>query len=55
MKVKLILDIEYKLKGTSKNKLKGLLLDAVEHLVDEGLLTGNTSAELHNLSVNTIE
>jgi len=31
-----------------------VILD-IEHLVDEGLLTGNTPAELLNFSINIIE
>ena len=55
MKFKVILDIEYKTNGIKKGKLKELLLNSMEHLVDEGLLTGNTPAELLNFSINIIE
>lgn len=47
MKIKVTLEIDYKVNGTKKNELKELLRYAMEHLASNGLFTGETPAEVN--------
>lgn len=45
--VTLSLSITYKLNTTTQDKIKDTLENAIDHLVGEGFLTGETDAEVN--------
>jgi hypothetical protein len=54
-RLRLVLDVEYNLNGERIEQMKGFLRKLVEHAVGEGLLTGYSSAEVDEYSVNVFE
>jgi hypothetical protein len=54
-RLRLVLDVEYNLNGERIEQMKGLLRKLVAHAVGEGLLTGDSSAEVDQYSVNVFE
>jgi hypothetical protein len=54
MRTRLILNIEYTENGTSREELNGLLQEMVDHAMNNGMITGETPAEVTNHNV-TIE
>ncbi len=50
MKLELNIRVEYEPHGTSEAELRGILECAAEHLIDRGLITGETPAEVKKCS-----
>jgi hypothetical protein len=46
----LVLDVTYNDNGVPENDLRRMLGNVVTHAIDEGLLTGNTEAEVEEYS-----
>lgn len=52
-KIRLTLDVEYDLNGTSVEEMSTLLRKMVERAIGEGLLTGYSEAEVNEYSMDT--
>ena len=46
----LVLDVTYNDNGVPENDLRQMLGNVIMHAIDEGLLTGNTEAEVEEYS-----
>ena len=46
IKLKVVLTVNYKPNGVTKHNLKAVLGRAIEHMAENGLLTGETPAEV---------